>query len=147
MTRISRRDVGDAATGFSLSAVAITLSVLFVCGLAALLWWLGVFTSGIKGAGDVTRDQNDAKNREHWSATFNSEFQQIQADQGVIANLEHTATSAGATVQDHDNLTGAQNNCRQDVAQYNADASSTLGAPWLPEGLPTQINADNYCGS
>lgn len=147
MTRISRRDVGDAATGFSLSAVLITASVLFVCALAALLWGLGVFTSGIKGAGDVTRDQNDAKNREHWSQTFNSEFQQIQADQDNLTVLKKTATATGASVQDRANYTGAQLNCRQDVAQYNADTASTLGARWLPQGLPTQINADTYCGS
>ena len=146
MSRISRRDVGDAATGFSLSAVAVTLTVLFVCGLAALLWWLGVFTSGIKG-GDVHRDQNDAKNREHWSATFNSEFEQIQADQEIVSSLMRTAQAKGASVQDRDNYSGAQNNCRQDVAQYNADASSTLGQPWVPTGLPDHIDADTYCGS
>lgn len=147
MSRISRRDVGDAATGLSLSAVAVTLTVLFVCGLAALLWWLGVFTSGIKGAGDVHRDQNDAKNREHWSATFNSEYEQIQADQGVIATLKEQAGAQGATAQDRDNYVGAKNNCLQDVAQYNADASSTLGSPWVPANLPDHIDSDTYCGS
>jgi hypothetical protein len=147
MSRISRRDVGDAATGLGAGAVITTTVVLFVCGLAALLWWLGVFTSGIKGAGDVTRDQNDATNREHWSATFNSEFQQIQADQEIVSSLMRTAAKPGATVQDRDTYTGAQNNCRQDVAQYNADASSVLGRPWVPDGLPAQINADTYCGS
>jgi hypothetical protein len=147
MSRISRRDVGDAATGFSLSAVAVTLTVLFVCGLAALLWWLGVFTSGIKGNGDITRDQNDAKNREHWSQTFNSEFEQIQADQEIVATLKHQVDASTASVQDRDNYLGAQNNCRQDVAQYNADTSSTLGSPWVPANLPDHLDADTYCGS
>ncbi len=147
MSRISRRDIGDTATGLSVGAVITTIVVLFVCALAALLWWLGVFTSGIKGAGDVTRDQNNAKNREHWSQTFHSEFQQIQADQGVIAVLKRQADTTGATVQDRDNYTGAQNNCLQDVAQYNADATSVLGAPWIPAELPTRIDSDTYCGS
>lgn len=147
MSRISRRDVGDAATGFGLSAIAVTCTVLFVCALAALLWWLGVFTSGIKGSGDVHRDQNDAKNREHWSATFNGEFEQIQADQGVIAVLKQQADAKTATAQAQANYTGAQLNCRQDVAQYNADAASTLGAPWVPANLPTHIDASTYCGS
>jgi hypothetical protein len=127
--------------------VLVTIVVLIVCGIAALLWWLGVFTSGVKGAGDVHRDQNDAKNREHWSQTFNSEFEQIKADQGVIAVLKHQADADTATAQDRDNYTGAQNNCLQDVAQYNADASSVLGAPWVPAELPTQIDSDTYCGS
>ncbi|MHB9857676.1 hypothetical protein [Streptomyces sp. YIM S03343] len=147
MSRISRRDIGDATTGFSLSAIAITCTVLFICGLSALLWWLGVFTSGIKGAGDVHRDQNNAKNREHWSATFNSEFEQIQADQENVATLKRQATAKGATAQDQANHLGAQLNCRQDVAQYNADTSSTLGAPWVPANLPNRLNADDYCGN
>lgn len=147
MSRITRRDVGDTATGLSVGTILVTIVILIVCGIAALLWWLGVFTSGIKGNGDVTRDQNDAKNREHWSQTFNSEFQQIQADQGVIAILKRQADAGRATAQDRDNYAGAQNNCLQDVAQYNADATSTLGAPWVPEGLPTRIDSDTYCGS
>jgi hypothetical protein len=145
--RITRRDVGDAATGFSAGAVITTAVVLFVCALAALLWWLGVFTSGVKGAGDVRRDQNDAKNREHWSATFNAEFEQIQADQEIVATLKGQADAKSATAQDRDNYIGAQNNCHQDVAQYNADAASTLGAPWVPANLPARLDADNYCGS
>lgn len=147
MSRISRRDVGDTAVGLSVGAVLTTIVVLFVCGLSALLWWLGVFTSGIKGNGDVHRDQNDAKNREHWSATFNGEFEQIQADQENVASLKRAADATGATAQDRTNYTGAQLNCRQDVAQYNADASSTLGAPWVPVNLPNHLDADTYCGS
>jgi hypothetical protein len=147
MTRISRRDVGDAAVGIGVGTALTIVFIVIVLIIASLLWAFGVFTSGTKGAGDVTRDQNSAKNREHWSKTFNSEFQQIQADQEIVSSLMRTAQKAGATVQDRDNYTGAQNNCRQDVAQYNADASSTLGSPWLPAGLPAQINADTYCGS
>lgn len=146
MSRITRRDVGDAAVGLSAGTVITTIVVLIVCGIAALLWWLGVFTSGIKGAGDVHRDQNNAQNREHWSATFNGEFEQIQADQEIIATLKRSAEADGATVQDRQDYIGAQNNCRQDVAQYNADTRSTLGAPWVPADLPTHIEAADYCG-
>ncbi|MFE2967516.1 hypothetical protein ACFXKC_28360 [Streptomyces sp. NPDC059340] len=147
MSRISRRDIGDTATGISAGTIVVTVVILIGCGIAALLWWLGVFTSGIKGAGDVHRDQNDAKNREHWSQTFNSEFEQIKADQDNLTVLKQAATGTGATAQDRANYTGAQLNCRQDVAQYNADAASTLGAPWVPAGLPNPIDASTYCGS
>ena len=147
MPRITRRDVGDAATGIG-AGTAITIAVIVIALLiASLLWAFGVFTSGVKGSGDVRRDQNNATNREHWSATFNSEFQQIQADQGVIATLKHQADAKNATAQDQANYLGAKNNCLQDVAQYNADASSTLGSPWVPEGLPAHIDSDTYCGS
>ncbi|MFI5973582.1 hypothetical protein [Streptomyces sp. NPDC051452] len=147
MPRITRRDVGDAATGLGAGTVLVIATLTVALIVASLLWAFGVFTSGAKGAGDVRRDQNGAKNREHWSATFNAEFQQIQADQGIVATLKHQADAESATGQDQANYLGAQNNCLQDVAQYNADAASTLGAPWVPEGLPARIDSDSYCGS
>ncbi|MFI1767474.1 hypothetical protein ACH41H_36245 [Streptomyces sp. NPDC020800] len=147
MSRITRRDVGDAATGLGAGTILVIVVVFVGLIVASLLWAFGVFTSGAKGAGDVRRDQNNAKNREHWSVTFNSEFQQLQADQEIVVTLKRQAEAAGATAQDRDNYLGAQNNCRQDVAQYNADASSALGSPWVPEELPTHVDSDTYCGS
>lgn len=147
MPRITRRDVGDGAVAIGAGTIVTVTLVLIGCAIAALLWWLGVFTSGVKGAGDVHRDQQRAGNREHWSATFNAEYQQIAADRDNLTILKRAATGAGATQQDRTNYTGAQLNCRQDVAQYNADAASTLGSPWIPTDLPSQIDATTYCGS
>lgn len=147
MPVITRREASEGAQGIGIGAVVAVVLVLICCSIAALLWWLGVFTSGIKGSGDVYRDQNKAGNREHWSQTFNSEFQQITADQSNLSVLRSAATGAGATQQDRANYLGAQQNCNADVAQYNANASSVLGSPWVPAALPSQVAADTYCGS
>lgn len=147
MSLPTRREMRDGTAWTGLSAAWLLLIVLLVAGITGILWALGVFTSGIRGAGNVQRDQNSAANREHWSATFNAEFQQIQADTANLATLKSAATAPGATVQDRTDYTGAQLNCRQDVAKYNADAANVLAAPWLPAGLPTTVTASTYCGS
>jgi uncharacterized protein HemX len=135
------------ASGLTIGGyIAILLAVAALAGIGGFAWWLTVATSGARGTGNVQRDQNSASNREHWSATFNAEYQQITADQSNLTVLK-TALDGGGTEQDRTNYLGAQLNCRQDVAKYNADAVSTLGSPWIPDGLPTSINANTYCGS
>lgn len=145
MSPISRHDVRDGAKGISVGTALLIVGTVIALLVISLLWAFGVFTAGIKGSGDVHRDQQNAKNREHWSATFNAEYQQVQADQDNLAVLKNAADGDGATQQDRTNYTGAQLNCRTDVAAYNADAASVLGSPWIPAGLPTQIDAATYC--
>jgi hypothetical protein len=136
-----------AATGGGISAVAVTGLVIGACAaIGALVWWLGVFTSGTAGAGNVTKDQNSSQNRERWSATYSNDMQQIQADQTNLAVLKGAATGPGATVQDRTNYTGARLNCTADVATYNADASNVLGHQWIPAGMPPSIDPSDYCG-
>lgn len=126
--------------------VLILLGVLAAFGVAALIWWLSVATSGTAGSGNVTRDQNNATNREHWSATYNNDMQQVIADQTNLATLHAASTGIGATQQDRQNYIGAQLICRTDVATYNTDAANVLGTQWIPAGLPTSINSTDYCG-
>lgn len=144
---ITRRDVADGAKAIGAGTIWAVLAVVAIGGLSVALWAFGVFTSDAKGAGDVHRDQQNAGNREHWSQTFNSDYQQVTADQDNLVVLKAAATGAGATQQNRANYTGAQLNCRADVAQYNANASSVLGSPWIPAGLPTQLVPTTYCGS
>lgn len=143
----TRRDVAEGAKAIGAGTIWAGLAVLAIGVLACALWAFGVFTSDAKGAGDVHRDQQKAGNREYWSQTFNTEYQQVTADQGNLTVLKAASTGPGATQQDRANYTGAQLNCRTDVAQYNANASSVLGSPWVPSNLPTQLDATTYCGS
>lgn len=144
---ITHRDVAAGAKAIGAGTIWAVLAVVAIGGLSIGLWAFGVFTSDAKGVGDVYRHQQGAGNREHWSATFNGEFQQINADRDNLIVLKAAAAGTGATRQDRTDYTGAQLNCRTDVAQYNADASGVLGSPWIPSGLPAQITADTYCGS
>lgn len=144
--RLNRGNIRDGATIVGLGTFIPAIVILVVGGLMALLWGIGIFTSGVKGTGDVHRHQQDARNREHWSATFNSEFELIRSDQGNLTVLQEAATRRNATKQDQMNYGGAKVNCLSDVAAYNADAASILGHPWIPQELPAQINPSTYCG-
>lgn len=124
----------------------ILLGVVGAFGIVALVWWLSVAASGTAGSGNVTRDQNSAANRERWSATYNNDMQQVQADQTNLAVLKAAATGPGATQQDRQDYLGLQLNCRTDVATYNTDAANVLGAQWLPAGFPSSLDSSDYCG-
>lgn len=139
---------GARAAGVGCGAyLGIALAIVALAGLAALGWWISVIASGPKGAGDIQKDQNSSQNREYWSAKYNADMQQIQADETNLAVLKAAATGPGATQQDRTNYTGAQLNCRSDAATYNTDAANVLGTQWIPTGLPTSVNATTYCGS
>ncbi|MDJ0342196.1 hypothetical protein QMK19_03220 [Streptomyces sp. H10-C2] len=147
MSRISRRDLGDGARGFGLGALILIATVLVVALVGALIWAIGVFSSDTAGTGNVHKDQQSAQNREHWSATYNGDYAQVKADQDNLTTLKSAAEGQDATQQDRTNYLGAQLNCRTDVATYNADAANVLGHQWIPDGLPSTLNAATYCGS
>lgn len=143
----TRRDIRDGAAWTGLGGAWLLLAALLIAAVVGALWSLGVFTAGARGAGQVHKDQQRAGNREQWIATYNAEYQQLQADQQNLTVLKAAANGTGATQQDRIDYTGAQLNCRADAARYNADTQNLLGSPWLPAGLPTAVNADQYCGS
>jgi hypothetical protein len=120
-------------------ATALALFVVLPIGL----WAFGVFASGTKGTGDLTRQRNSAGNRAHWSATLNGLDQQITADQAMISAAHAVAAAPNATKQDQINLTGLVQNCLTDVAAYNGDTQNVLAV--VPDGLPTTIYT-NACG-
>ena len=134
--------------GGGISAIAATAgAIVFLALVALFVWWLGVFSSNTVGSGNVTKAQNSAANREYWSAKYNTDLQNLAADQANLVGLRQYATGTGATEQDRMNYLGAQLNCRQDAATYNTDAANILGHQWLPSGMPTQVTATTYCGS
>lgn len=129
---------------------AIALSLLAAVGIAALsvgIWALGVAWSGPGGSGQVHKDQNSSGNREHWSATYNADYNNLNADKANIEVLSKKRNAPGATEQDDMNLTGAVMNCASDVSTYNSDAQNVLGNKWIPAGLPTGVNIADYCPS
>lgn len=143
MALISRREAREAAAGTSLAFIAAVGAGLFICVVGAIFWWLSVATSGAKGTGDLTRQRNSAGNRAHWSSTFNGLYQQIQADESMVATAHTAASVPGATKQDQINLTGLVQNCLTDVAEYNGDTQNTLAV--VPDGLPASIDR-TACG-
>lgn len=107
-------------------------------------WLLSVGLAGTKGTGDLIRQRGSAENRKHWSAVFNGEYNTIQADQRNIATAKAAANAPGATKFDQTNLTGLIMNCTNDVAAYNGDTQNALAV--VPDGLPSDIDANTTCG-
>jgi len=128
-----------------LGALAIVLGLMALGGVIGLvIWGASVLLSPVVGAGNVHKDVNDAKNREHWQAQYWAEYNQLQADKRQIGVLK-TSYDSSRSEQDRIDLEGAQNNCQQDVARYNGDTQNVLGAKWLPEGLPSQVADGDMC--
>ncbi|HEV2635444.1 MAG TPA: hypothetical protein VGX23_09885 [Actinocrinis sp.] len=66
----TRKRVFLTVGGFGLGVVGLVASTLVIAGIGALVWWLGVASSGTAGAGDLTRQRNSARNITQWSTTF-----------------------------------------------------------------------------
>lgn len=122
-------------------AVWIVAGVLFFGAIGVGVWYFGVATSGVKGAGDATKQQNSAANRLQAQAKYSSLYEGILAADKNIDTLD-AAAKADPTVVNKTNLTGAQNVCQQDVAAYNAMAVNSLTAQWRPVELPARVGDD-----
>jgi hypothetical protein len=132
--------------GAGLSAGAwITIAVLFCAALSGILWGLGVFTSGVKGTGDVIKKNNDANNR----VTSQAYFQALNGDieaygvQLVTAGEEMTAHPGDQFYET--NYTGLYNTCVSAVKEYNASSGKTLFKDWKAYDLPETISDVEAC--
>lgn len=119
----------------------IVVAVLFLGALGVGIWYFGVATSGVKGAGDATKQQNSAANRLNAQAKYASLYEGIIAADKNIDVLDATA-KADPTMVNKTNLAGAQNVCNQAVADYNRMATDVLTAQWRPANLPERVGDD-----
>jgi len=126
---------------WGVAALAVLAVILFGFGVWAVKVWIAPLT----GSGNVHRDQNSAKNREHWSTVYNGDHNAVLADRAQVQIIGDSYRSTGS-VQDRIDLTGAKLNCTNDVAKYNADAQNLLGAQFLPSGFPTSLDPIEQCG-
>lgn len=145
MTLYSRQDAKEAGQGFGAGAVIITACTLFFLLLGALVWYWNVSTSGIKGKGDVKRQNNSASNQIAAQAAFNSLWGDIQGYRNDIT------ASAALVAQDPDNafqqsvLTAQRQTCQSAVGKYNGYANDTTMREWRPSGDPASIDANTEC--
>ncbi|MBP7629357.1 MAG: hypothetical protein KA758_02800 [Acidimicrobiales bacterium] len=135
---------------------------LFV-GLVLLLsfggWAFRVATSDIKGKGDTIVRENDADNRIQAQAFFEDTYQGIQRfdtqlNDASKALEEWKANNPPPSGQSSVELelykqqlnnkqttaTGIQQQCRNAVAAYNAEARKTIRDGWRSADLPYQID-------
>ena len=117
----------------------ITASTVAIFAIGVLLWGLGVFSAGPKGAGDAYKENQSGQNRVEKQEMFEDLYQDIQAaDKGV-----HGAALAKAddpSFVTRTNYIGAVNYCNGLVAKYDAEARKYTSADWRDNVLPEKID-------
>jgi len=146
MSLYTRRNAADAAEGTSVVLIGAVVVVLVCFLVGALIWGLGVFSSGAKGAGDQERQKNSVTNRVFWENEFNSLSQNIATYQAQIASARASAAAHPGDSFYEQNLTGLLSECYIAVGQYNADTAKPIASPWLPAGLPVSYDRSTVCG-
>ncbi len=120
---------------------AITLFVI----LPISLWAFGVFSSGVRGQGDVIKQNNSGDNRIQAQATFNKLWGDIQ---GYHDNIQAAAAALKATPGDtyQQSVLGAEQQiCRSAVQEYNADTVNTTMRDWRPSQDPASVDPNQEC--
>lgn len=117
-------------------------TVAAVVLITAAIWAIDVGTSGIRGKGNVIKQNNDSNNQIAAQAEFNKLYGAIQAD---VRNIQSAAKQVAANPADQFELSaldGDQNLCRTDVTTYDGDTQDTTMKDWRPASLPANITID-----
>lgn len=136
--------------------VWVILAAVFVPMLA---WGASVLLSGPKGAGDVTKQNNSANNRISAQAFFEDTYEAVkkfdlQIGDSDDAYQEFLKTTPQPDADDsvqvmlytqkvnghQTTIEGLQQQCRNAVASYNAEARKTIREQWRSAELPYQID-------
>ena len=141
--------------------LGIVVLIMIVGGLlSAAVWGIGVATSNTRGRGEAVKIKNDATNRVQAQAQFHVKFDAIKAlDQKLTdaqVNLDAfnkahpgmgNATPYDPTAEEQANLqrdlTGAQQQCRNAVADYNASTETFTLRDFRDSDLPFKIDGSD----
>lgn len=138
--RFGDRPVRTAASGVVRVWVIVVLITLLAGGLSIAHWGFGVFTSDIKGRGDVEVTKNSGANRIEQQEKFESYYQEIQA---TDQNIQVTADGLRANPNDtklQTELRGQKQYCNTIVGQYNALARKVRSEDFRAVDLPSKID-------
>jgi hypothetical protein len=148
--------------GMSTGCLFLITGVVGLIILVAGVWYFGVATSGIKGAGDQKKQVNSARNRtdeyNHFfdeKADFDSQVKAAKLARQALAEFEKTykpgqtpdptGQLAETDANDHTDVTGAEQECTDTANAYNNDSQKTLtGASFKASGLPASLDP-NKC--
>lgn len=144
--RTSKQDVKDVTEVYVWFIVFIVAFLVLVAGGMSAVWYFGVHTSGVKGAGDQQKQTNSVTNRVHWENEFNSLDQNIQSYKAQIRIAQDQVAKHPGDSFYEQNLTGLQQECVLAVGEYNADTQKPIASPWLPTSLPTSYDRTATCG-
>lgn len=136
---LDRFEKAPLRTGFRV-ALIITLGVLAIGAIVSVLvWGFNVGTSDVKGRGDAIRQRNSGTNRVFAQQHFEDLKAAIDKD---VANIRaaKAAAATSPTQINQTNVTGAQQVCNGDVADYNAAARKYLERDFRASDLPSSID-------
>jgi hypothetical protein len=133
--------VKETAKGLGVGWILL-IALLVIGGVtSAVIWGIGVATSGVKGAGDAVKINNSAENRIEKQEKFEKLFA------GVEANKEKVALHKGIVEANPDDktakqtLAGVQSACISSVNQYNAEARKVTSMDWKAADLPESMTS------
>lgn len=129
------------------SGIGIALIVVFVLALSGGVWWLKVASSGVKGKGDVTIQNNSSTNRIDSQAYFEDLYGDIQGYGPKLAQAAKDVKTHPGDDFYATNYTGLYNTCVQAVTDYNAASGKTLFRDWKAADLPETIDVATACPS
>lgn len=136
------RDVNYASRKIGLSLTTWILIALAVFGAIGIgIWYFGVATSSVKGAGDATKTINSSANRLQAQAKYSQLYNGILAADVNIDTFADTYRTSKSE-RNLTNFTGAQAICRASVGEYNAMATNPVTKPWIPIELPVVVGGD-----
>jgi cytoskeletal protein RodZ len=142
LSRQDRREAAESA-GYLLIGAVVLVVIAFIIG--ALVWALGVFSSGTKGRGDVIKQNNSSTNQIQAQAEFNKLWGDIQSYHAdITASAAALAKNPGDAYQ-QSVLTAQQQICRSAVQEYNADTVNTTMREWRPAADPAAVDPTLEC--
>jgi hypothetical protein len=126
--------------------VAYVAGFIVLCVATSwLVWGFGVASSGVKGRGDVIRQNNDATNR----IAAQNEFNQLWSDiKTYHANIKDDAQAVAANPGDAWTLSvldAEKKTCRSAAGKYNADTQNMTMKDWRPSTDPASIDVATEC--
>ena len=127
------------------AGVWVAAVVAFFMLLGGALWVAGVFTSGVKGTGDVVKQNNGATNRINTQAYFQDLYGDINAYTTQLATAGAQMTAHPGDDFYETNYVGLYNTCVSAVNSYNAASGKTLFKDWKAADLPQTIASADAC--
>lgn len=141
--RFDEHPVRAGTVGIGVIALWTFAAIVAAGVISVILWSFGVFTSGIKGAGDAQVTKNSAVNMIRQQEGFEQLYQDIK-----VADRNLTITSIRASAHPTDDKiateqAGQQMYCNGLVGDYNAKARKFTAQDFRAADLPKEINQDN----
>lgn len=131
--------VKETAKGISAGWILVLVLLLVGGVTSALMWGIGVATSGVKGQGDAIKINNSAENWTKKQAFFEDKYQAVKVADQKIALFAQVVAKNPKDRTAQDNLTGITSQCMNYVAEYNAESRKFLSQDWKSVDLPIEL--------